>query len=1073
MSSNGKKEYSLIINGVEKHIQDFIRLNEVVVVYDSTMSKASQSGKNFSATTKTGSKALTDEEKAAKKLAETEKRLEQVKNGATKAQIAANQELQKATRATTLQVKESMAVENSIEKMRIQLSLMKEEWKGMDVGSEAFQQMSADILELNNRIKEAEMSTGDFRRNVGNYESALEGLGKLSEGVEGATKSTMGLAQGLLGANALMGLFGKENEESAEQAAKLQKILALLSLVEQVNTNVLKEGIIQNKLAVVTDGIRATQLKAKMAAETAGTKGTIAATIAQKAFNLVASANPYVLLALALVAVGTALFAFAKNTETATEKQKKLNEVQNEHLDIIGQEISLSEKLAAQRIADREAQIRILEMQGGKEKEIHKLERENLADSRALAVEKSKKYKEQLKDLDKNIAALKTYQGYMEWLTADARKGAKEVKLDIDLDGKLERYEIEDAKKAVQEQLDKYGPLVTFGVEARDALSEQDNKEKEQREKEANEAKERAKELASVELTARRAAEDSKLQLITESYEKEKAITEKRYERQIEDLKKRLSTETNLTTKARKAINEQISSLEKLKEKDLEKLDKEKKEKEVSLDRELQDAILSAMTDGTDKQLAEIGARNRRLIDSVEERMRGEEGATKEGMERLTKLRDTYYERWMQEYDEAQADDAKRQANTYLSSLETAFSSAQNKLGDLVKRESGGLNLIDVDATRDNLREMDSVLNEYIGGLSGYLDKLKVSHDAMLSTLKKGTPEYEAEMLQYAKATEDANKRIKEAQDKQAENAKLSSGLTLDYWKDFTGKLAEQAQAAADAIGMITDVLNQALQAQLDELNEQMDVLNEQYDNAQAKREEHSSKVEELENKLENASGARADAIREELKEEVNARDKAQREEEKIAKQKEKLEAQIAKKEKQMKRNELISNIAIGLANVAQAVTKALTAGPIVGQVLAGITAALGAVQVGIMTKQLAKLEKGGEIIGPSHANGGVPIPGTNYEAEGGEFVVNKVSYGANEGLIRFINDTPRGVTMADLMGVVPAGSAPVVSSTMTSSGEDRIVEAIKGIEMRPVVAVTDVIDAMDEVTEIRDLAGI
>lgn len=1071
MTSNGKKEYSLIINGVEKHIQDFIKLNEVVVLYDSTMAKASRSGKNFSTTTKTNSKALTDEEKAAKKLADTEKRLEQVKNGATKAQIAANQELQKATRATTLQVKESLAAENSIEKMRIQLSLMKEEWKGMDIGSEAFQQMSADILELNNRIKEAEMSTGDFRRNVGNYESALEGLGKLSEGVEGATKSTMGLAQGLLGANALMGLFGKENEESAEQAAKLQKILALLSLVEQVNTNVLKEGIIQNKLAVVTDGIRATQLKAKTAAETASTKGTIAATIAQKAFNIVASANPYVLLALALVAVGTALFAFAKNTETAADKQKRLNEMQKGYLDALEKEMGASQSVSDRRIVDIQRQIDILEAQGNKQKEIRKLEREILTERQRAINQQKKDNAETYKDAEKNEKKLRDFLSLLTSLNKMKEEGATEVNLK--LNGKVERYEIDEAIDYAQSIADSLEKPVEIGMKLKEDEKTLKADIEKNRLKEANEAKERAKELASVELAARRAAEDSKLQLIAESYEKEKAITEKRYERQIEDLKKRLSNETNLTTKARKAINEQISSLEKLKGKDLEKLDKEKKEKEVALDRELQDAILSAMTDGTDKQLAEIGARNRRLIDSVEERMRGEEGATKEGMERLTKLRDTYYERWMQEYDKAQADDAKRQADTYLFSLETAFSSAQNKLGDLIKRDSGGLNLIDVGATRDNLREMDSVLNEYIGGLSGYLDKLKVSHEATLSTLKKGTPEYEAEMQNYAKATEDANKRIKEAQDKQAENAKLSSGLTLDYWKDFTGKLAEQAQAAADAIGMITDVLNQALQAQLDELNEQMDALNEQYDNAQAKREEHASKVEELENKLENASGARADAIRDELKEEVNARDKAQREEEKIAKQKEKLEAQIAKKEKQMKRNELISNIAIGLANVAQAVTKALTAGPIVGQVLAGITAALGAVQVGIMTKQLAKLEKGGEIIGPSHANGGVPIPGTNYEAEGGEFVVNKVSYGANEGLIRFINDTPRGVTMADLMGVVPAGSAPAVSSTMTSSGEDRIVEAIKGIEMRPVVAVTDVIDAMDEVTEIRDLAGI
>lgn len=1072
MANNGKKEYSLIINGVEKHIQNFIKLNEVVGLFDATMAEASQAGKDFSTTARTNSKALTDEEKAAKKLAETRKKLEQVQNGATKAQITANQELQRATRTTTLQVRESLAAENSIEKLRIQLSQMKEEWKGMDIGSEAFQKMSAEILELNNRIKEAEMSTGDFRRNVGNYESALAGLGELSEGVEGATKSTMGLAQGLLGANALMGLFGQENEESAQQAAKLQKILALLSIVEQVNTNILKEGIIQNKLAVVTDGIRTTQLRARAAAEAASTKGTIAATIAQKVFNAVAAANPYVLLALALVAVGTALFAFAKNTETAAEKQKRLNELQNGYLDALEKETGATQSISDRRIADLQRQIDILEAQGNKQKEIRRLEKDILNERQRAITQRKKDNAEAYKDAEKNESQLREYLALLTSLNKMKKEGATEVNLK--LNGKVERYEIDEAIDYAQKIADSLEKPVEIGMKLKEDEKTLKSDIEKNKAKEIREAKEKAKELASVELTARRAAEDSNLQLIGDSFEKEKTITNKRYDRQIEDLKKRLSTETNLTTKARKAINEQISSLEKLRTQDLEKLEREKKEKEIALDRELQDAILSTMSEGTGKQLAEIGARNQRLIDSVEKRMKGEEGKTKEGMERLEKLRDTYYERWAQESDKARADSAKKEADTYLLSIETAFSSAQNKLGDLIKRDKEGFNLIDIDATRANLSQMDSSLNEYIGGLSGYLDKLKVSHEVALSSLKKGTPEYEAEMQSYAKATEDANKRIKDAQDKQAENAKQSSGLVLEYWKDLTEKLTGYAQMAADMLGNLTDTLNQGIQVQIDELNEQLEELDKKTEEVQARREESTAKIEELEERLKNASGARADAIREAMNTEMRARDKAQKEEEKIAKQKEKLEAQIAKKEKQQKRNDLISGIARSIADTAASVVKTLSSvmWPL-NIIAASAVGAMGAVQVGIMTKQLTKLAKGGEIVGPSHAGGGVPIPGTKYEAEGGEFVVNKVSYGANERLIKFINDTPRAVTVADLIGVAPGSSTPAVSSGVTSSGEDRIIEAIKGIEMHPVVAVTDVIDAMDEVTGIRDLAGV
>ena len=127
------------------------------------------------------------------------------------------------------------------------------------------------------------------------------------------------------------------------------------------------------------------------------------------------------------------------------------------------------------------------------------------------------------------------------------------------------------------------------------------------------------------------------------------------------------------------------------------------------------------------------------------------------------------------------------------------------------------------------------------------------------------------------------------------------------------------------------------------------------------------------------------------------------------------------------------------------------------------------------MTKQLTKLEKGGEIKGPSHANGGVPIRVNGqyaYEAQGGEFMINDKSYRANKSLVNFINDTPRTITGSDLIDIMPTSTAPVIISDDLQSREDRIVEAIESIDMRPTVAVTDIIDASDQVVTVRDLAG-
>lgn len=50
------------------------------------------------------------------------------------------------------------------------------------------------------------------------------------------------------------------------------------------------------------------------------------------------------------------------------------------------------------------------------------------------------------------------------------------------------------------------------------------------------------------------------------------------------------------------------------------------------------------------------------------------------------------------------------------------------------------------------------------------------------------------------------------------------------------------------------------------------------------------------------------------------------------------------------------------------------------------------------------KYENGGYLNGPSHANGGMPILGSNIDVEGGEFVVNKKSTAKHRGLLESIN---------------------------------------------------------------------
>jgi hypothetical protein len=1014
MSSNGKKEYTLIINGISQRIKEVTKLKDALEDFDKVAKEANATTVKTTKTTKEKVQALTEEEKAAKKIRETIEKTKQVNSDATKEQIKATQALKDATRAATLRAKAETVEANSIEALRIELSQLVDKWKSLDMDGEEFQKVGAQVLETREKLKRAEEAAGDFRRSVGNYEKATAGLEKLSEGIDGASKSSMGLAQSLLGANMLLGMFGQQNEENAEQAAALQKVIALLSIVQQVNTNIVREGIVQNKLGAIMDSVRTTQIKAKTAAEALSTKGTIAATAAQKVFNVVASANPYVLLATALVTVVGALYLFATRAGEARKEQAKLNA-----------ELSYTNRLLRQLDRDSELAAAVAEAEGKKEEEVLRIRRK-AAKERTELTEKA--YNEILR----NRKATKEQIDEAKQLREEAYKHER------DLNDQATIMEVRQRK----ERADKQEEALKKGIAAQ-------------------------KEAASIEKDAIRNAEDAKIRIISDADERMRKEVENTYDRQIEDLKHRLSTETNLTAKSRAAINDQIQSLEIEKGRELEKLKKNQAERLLDLERQVNASIVAVMEEGLDKRLAGINLNYDQQVEALEKELKKEENRTVEAQAKITQLIRNAQEARANEIQAAVAEDAQKRADLELSAVDDMLSKIEQKISKATVREKDGLKLIDVEATRKNLTEVNSALDEYIGNLKAYKASETAAHELALASLKKGTPEYEAEVQRYSRAMEEATRKISDAQDMQKKNTENWKNTTIDALKDLFGKISEIAGEAAQAVTSVTDTLNMSLSYEIEALNKQLDALNERYEEAKQQREDDAKNVEDIEARLREATGGTAEALKAQLQDALKARQESAREEQKLAREKETLEAQIARKEKAQKRAELVSNIAQGIANTAAAVVKALP-----NFILAGIVGAMGAAQVGIMARQLTKLEKGGEIKGPSHANGGVPIPGTNYEAEGGEFVVNKRSYNANPELIRFINDNPRALTVADFTGFLPGDTAAPVILASSESGEDRIIEAIKGINFSPRVAVTDIIDATNEVTTVQDIAG-
>lgn len=1093
MASKGTKEYVIKINGIEKSLKDVTTLEAAVTALDAALIKAQDAAKKEADSTtkstkanKDKAKALTDEEKAAAKLATTQKRLADLETEANREQIKANIELRQRTHELTRQIAAEQLAEGSIKAMGMQLTDLRNEYEALTAAEREEQAVGGALLDqiqaLDAEYKALRESTGNFRDSVGNYKSALSGLNELKDRFELAARGSTELAANVVGTNDALDVLGGATSQVAKSSEQLAGIVALATTAQEAYNAILKENFIQSKAAAVMDAIRTVQIKAKAAAEAQATKGTIAATVAQKAFNLVASANPYVLLALALASVVGAIALFVSKTEDAAEKQSELNAVQAIYLDQLDAEAAKLKETGDARVTALEGQLKVLNAAGAKTADIRKKEDELAAARAANNARQRGYYAQEIKDLDKNRDKLDKLREVFDKIKQAQARGEDKIRIDVDLDGKIEKVKVEDAIKAVQSSIDLTGRRVkvavdlvteqtTLAVDQNVSTADRGKQDREKAKENAEKAASDAKERREAELNAVRAAEDTRIKIIDDSYARQRATINAEYDRQIEDLRRTLATEKKLTATARQAINENIISIAQQRNKDLDALERERADKVIQDTRAMEDARTALIIGSEDRRRAEINASYGRQIEDLQKRLDTEKDLTDAQTDAITDIIVSKQIARDRELESLAAQGAQLRAQQELTALDIVLEQANSKIGDLTKRKTGALRLIDVEETRKNLKAANGAIDEYIASLRVYEKSLTDAHDLMLSSLERNTPEYVDEVNKYAAAQENVTKRIKAAQDEQKQNTRDYKDVQVEYYRELFSKIAEYAQAGADAIGMATETYAMAIEMQIEDLEKSLESISEKYDIAKAQREQAVEDTEELEERLRSATGGTADAIKEQLADSMRARNDAMRQEKQLQKEKEKAEAEIQKKQKQMRRAELVSSMAMAVANTAQGVTKGLSMGFPLGIIFAAIIGALGLVQIGLMARQLSKLEKGGPIVGPSHRDGGVNI-GMGYEAEGGEYVINKKSYAANPRLVEYINASNGVVSPSELAGVLPNEGAPTLVSDSARSSEDRVVEAINNINLRPVVSVVDIIDATDEVVTVRDIAG-
>lgn len=110
----------------------------------------------------------------------------------------------------------------------------------------------------------------------------------------------------------------------------LKDMVATVAMAQGAANAAIKIGNALQKQSNIMIAIGNVQLKAKAIAEELATKKTIGATAAQRVFNAVAKANPYVLLATVAIAAATAIGAYMLATSKATTATERLNKANKE-----------------------------------------------------------------------------------------------------------------------------------------------------------------------------------------------------------------------------------------------------------------------------------------------------------------------------------------------------------------------------------------------------------------------------------------------------------------------------------------------------------------------------------------------------------------------------------------------------------------------------------------------------------------------------------------------------------------------------------------------------------------------
>lgn len=503
---------------------------------------------------------------------------------ASKAYIAdCNDSIRIITKTMQNQIKQEKEQEGSLRSLRAQLSNLTAEYDALSEverkGTRG-EELKNYINEVTDALKGAEEETQRYYRNVGNYKEAIIDAANANipfiQQINQMVTSLGGLK------NYLAGMKTEMIAVSASTTGWI-KVLKLLK-VALIGTGI---GALVVALGSLVAWFTKTQKGVEAANKIMAALGATINVIIDRASKL-----------------GSALVnLFTGNFKKAGEDAKGI-------LAGIGKEVA-EETKQAWRLADalnaiEKREVMLSMSRAANRAEIEKLKK--AADDQTLSTNERIKAAEKAAAMEKEDLKLQTELaetrlantlGFTE-MNEEVRKLLNQIKEgSVTADDVIGKLGLSDSTiDDLKEFREQFNALQELQESSYTRQTEQQNTLNSIR----KEGADKAKEAKQVELEAVRAAEDAMLALVKDKREQGRKEIELTYNRQIEDLRIRLQTETNLTIKAKEAINAQIIALEKQKDEALNDLSEENLNKEIEYRQRLISLQLEAMKEGTEQE---------------------------------------------------------------------------------------------------------------------------------------------------------------------------------------------------------------------------------------------------------------------------------------------------------------------------------------------------------------------------------------------------------------------------------------------------------------------------------------